>query len=456
LPIGTLLTALILQALAGRERYRALRPAVPVILLLGLLSAGLSCLTGYLLSLDGDYDPNLVSWHKWMAISLTVLSILVYVRLRYKGFDLVHTILSLLLLVLLLVTGHLGGSLTHGAGYLTDPFLNGGNYPGVAADTPIANVQEARAYGEIIRPILQNNCYSCHGATRQKGGLRMDGADAMLKGGKDGLVILPGRGDGSELIKRLLLPPEDEHHMPPRQKKQLNERQLALLHWWIDQGADFTRKVKELKQPDSIRPALLALQQKHSPSMAYADIPSDPVEAADPKAIRDLAAKGVLVMALAQKSNWLEVDFAGWTGKPAERASLVTLLLPLKRQLLSVDLANLDVGDSDLVVIGQCGALRSLNLSNTKISDRGLASLTTLPNLRVLKLVGTAVSGRGLLALRSLKKLRAIYLYLADVRSSDWPLLKKTFPGAALDSGGYSIPVLAKDTQVVKAPKRLG
>ena len=48
--------------------------------------------------------------------------------------------------------------------------------------------------------------------------------------------------------------------MPPKQKPQLNEKEIALIHWWIDEGADFNKKVKELKQPEIIKPYLLALQ----------------------------------------------------------------------------------------------------------------------------------------------------------------------------------------------------
>jgi uncharacterized membrane protein len=466
LPIGMLLAALLLQALSTRKKYTGLRPAVPVVLLAGLISAVLSCMTGYLLSLSGDYDDSLVSWHMWMGISLTILSAVLYFWILRRGVDRVYIILSLLLLVLIVVTGHLGGSLTHGPDYLTGPFTGGGGgaqagLAGLAVDTPIANVQEARAYEEIIRPILQNDCYGCHGSGRQKGGLRVDGPAALLKGGKDGIVLVPGKGDASELIKRLMLPLEEEHHMPPKEKKQLNERQLALVHWWIDQGADFTHKVKELKQPDSIRPALLSLQGRRS-RPAASDLPSGPAPAADPAAIAALAAKGVLVMPVAQNSNWLEAEFEGQTppgpgggsmaAKPGSLDSLVSLLLPLHKQLVSLQLGNAGIGDSALAVVGRCEELRSLDLTNTRISDKGLGALGSLHELRVLTLVGTSVTADGVAAdLRSLSKLRSLYLYRTHVTARDWSLLKKVFPAVLLDSGGYSIPVLAGDTEVVKA-----
>ena len=210
LPIGIILAALLLQLLAGRPAYSALRPAVMVLLLAGFLSALASCVTGLLLSQSGEYDEGLVGWHMWVGIGLTVLSGIVYIRVGRRGFDRVHTGLSLGLFVLIVVTGHLGGSLTHGADYLS---FGGGLGAASEVDSPIGNVQAARAYMQVVRPILRDNCYGCHGATRQKGGLRLDDTLAILKGGKDGVVVLPGRGGASELIKRLLLPEGDEHHM---------------------------------------------------------------------------------------------------------------------------------------------------------------------------------------------------------------------------------------------------
>lgn len=445
LPIGMLLAALLLQVLAGRPAYSTLRPAVPVMLLAGVVSAVASCVTGWLLSLSGEYDAGLVAWHMWMGICLTGLSAFVYTRVRREppagSSRRVSMVLSLGLLGLIVVTGHLGGSLTHGADYLS--FGSGSEK--TVADTPIVNVQEAKAYAEVVRPIFRNNCYSCHGASRQKGGLRMDETAGLMKGGKDGVVILPGRADASELIKRLLLPVEDEHHMPPKEKKQLNERQLMLLHWWIDQGADLTRAVKELKQPDPVRSALLALQESRPRVPVVSDVPVESVETADTRAIAALAARGVRVMPVAQNSNWLEADFGGLGGN-----ELIPLLLPLKKQLIALRLDHTGVGDTALAMVAQCLALRSLDLANTRITDAGLVGLKVLQELRVLNVVGTAVSAEGVGRLRALPKLRNIYLYRTKVAREDWASLKKAFPAAMLDTGGYSIPVLVTDTAVVR------
>jgi uncharacterized membrane protein len=442
LPIGILVIALILQVLVRNERFASLRPALPVVLLAGLASAVLSCVTGFLLFRTGDYDGTLVSWHMWMALTLTFVSFVFWVRSHAgRGFDRMGYWLGIIVFVLVMVTGHLGGSLTHGEDYLTGA-LGGGEVFTVSFKT-IPDVQQALVYEDIVKPVLQTKCYSCHGPNKQKGGLRLDDPGAIVKGGKDGVVLVAGHGDSSELIKRMLLPEGDEHHMPPKDKSQVTAQQQLLLSWWIDQGADHTKKVKELVQPDKVRPALLALQQGPG-KVAEAEtlLPEEAAAAADEGVLRDLRKAGVVVIAVAQGSNYLSVKFSGPAG--------LSLLGKLKKQLVQLDLSDIGVGDSAMDVVGQCDELRSLVLSNTRVTDKGLARVSGLKELRVLNLVGTKVTGVGLLSLQPPKHLHAVYLYHTGVREKDWDRLKVLFKGAVLDSGGYRLPELSTDTAVVR------
>src|SRR6516225_7537681 len=57
----------------------------------------------------------------------------------------------------------------------------------VAAAEPDFNFFETK-----IRPVLVERCYECHGEKKQKGGLRLDGKAALLKGGDSGPIVVPG------------------------------------------------------------------------------------------------------------------------------------------------------------------------------------------------------------------------------------------------------------------------
>ena len=451
LPIGILLIALILQLLATKEKFHSLGAAIPIVLLAGVLSAVLSCITGFMLYRSSDYDKALVSWHMWMALALTFMAFALCARsFSGRAFDRTGKWLGAGVLLLLTITGHLGGSLTHGEDYLSGAL--DGSSEGVSIVPLVANVQEAAVYDSIVKPMLAVGCYSCHGSRKQKGGLRLDNPAAIAKGGKDGIVLVAGKADSSELIKRMLLPESDDHHMPPKGHRQLSRGQMALLSWWIDQGADYTKRVKELPQPEKVRPALLGLQKgsglglgSGSPSDMPAVIPEEAVEPGDKKAIAGLRAAGVVVIPVAQNSNYLSVNFSGVHG-----AALVPLLLSLRKQLVQLDLSGAGVGDSAMEVVKKCVALRYVNLSNTGVTDRGVVMLGDLQELRVLNLVGTRVTGEGLLSMLPPKHLHALYLYHTRVEGRYWEKLKGLFKGAVLDSGGYVLPKLVTDTAVVR------
>ena len=92
-------------------------------------------------------------------------------------------------------------------------------------------------YAAHVQPILSANCYKCHAGMNHRGGLRLDSADAILKGGRDGAVIVPGHADQSLLIKLIRHegPPEDPKPMPPRSK--LSDADIAAVTAWVQAGA---------------------------------------------------------------------------------------------------------------------------------------------------------------------------------------------------------------------------
>ncbi|MEJ7692392.1 c-type cytochrome domain-containing protein [Daejeonella sp.] len=412
-----------------------------LVVLFGVLSAFVACVTGYLLSYSGDYDGDLIDWHMWMGLGVLGVSILLYVQIVYSPFNISHKVLTLALFILISVAGHLGGSLTHGTDYLSFSLS-------ASADTstiikPIGNVQEANAYADVIQPMLKIKCYGCHGPNKQKGGFRMDSPASLMKGGKKGVNIVPGKANESELLKRLLLPAEDKKHMSPKEKPQLDEKQIAIIGWWIDQGASFDKKVKDLQQTENIKSYLLALQHAPPKKEAPATIPQKTVEAADNKSLTALDARGVLILPVAKNSNYLMANFI--TATKITDADL-RLLLPLKKQLIWLKLGGVPLTDSSLSILGQCTGLTVLHLNNTSITDQSLASLKTLSRLNTLNVVGTKVTEVGLKELQGLKQLRFLYLYQTQVNRRNWSVLEGMFPKTRIDSGGYVLKTLSTDT----------
>lgn len=445
LPIGILLLAGLFQLLALKPNYAALHGATSIALFWGMIAAIASCISGYLLSLSGDYDEELVSTHQWFGISTAFISLIAYLFHRWENVFAKWVIL--LMVPLIIITGHFGGTLTHGADYLTQGFSKT-EKAGEKEIKPIADVQEAHVYAEIIQPIFESKCYTCHNKRKKKGGLRLDEPSFILKGGKDGEVIKPGNAAESDMIKRLLLPRNDEDHMPPKEKPQLKDNEIEILHWWIGTGASFDKKTKELEQLEKIKPILLALQKevKKTPP----DLPQTPVDKADEKALQKLKERGIVVLPVAQNSNYLKANFIT---VDSVTNNDIALLLPIRKQLVWLNLSGKKIADTILTTVSQLTNLTRLQIDNTPVSDKGLASLTSLTDLQYLNLVGTAVTTAGVLQLKSLARLQAIYLYKTFIKSSDWQILKNNFPKVTLDTGGYVVPIFETDTTLVPFPK---
>src|SRR5436190_12538389 len=105
---------------------------------------------------------------------------------------------------------------------------------GIVAQPVLA--QNKVDFAKDVLPILENNCFKCHGADKQKGKLRLDSRDAALKGGKDGPALVAGNADKSEIVRRITLPKTDDDFMPS-EGEPLTKQQIDVLKDWINGGA---------------------------------------------------------------------------------------------------------------------------------------------------------------------------------------------------------------------------
>jgi ankyrin repeat protein len=114
-------------------------------------------------------------------------------------------------------------------------------------------------FGRDVRPLLQQNCISCHGATEQNGGMRLDRKSSALK--PAARRIVPGNSANSILYHRVLNS-EFGTQMPPT--GELRSEQIATIKAWIDQGAEWPDALSneaELAPPDPA--AIAAVQMLH-------------------------------------------------------------------------------------------------------------------------------------------------------------------------------------------------
>jgi hypothetical protein len=91
-------------------------------------------------------------------------------------------------------------------------------------------------FAREVLPILQRSCFECHGEKKATGGLRLDSAAALAKGGDSGAVVIPKNPAESELLRRIALPKNDGDVMPNRGEP-LNAAEVAKIKAWIEAGA---------------------------------------------------------------------------------------------------------------------------------------------------------------------------------------------------------------------------
>jgi uncharacterized membrane protein len=462
LPIGIILLAFLFEWLSQRDAYGYLAPAVRPAYGIGALSALLACGTGYLLAEDGGYDPETLERHRWVGIATAVFSTARFLADRSKAFQGfkkgVRLLPSVMLLILITVGGHLGGTLTHGSGYLWEGAPTWvrnslGEEKVSSAPIGLADVQEARVYDDLVARVLQEKCIGCHGVGKQKGGLRLDATERILAGGEHGKVIVAGDPVGSEMYRRAMLPLEDDDHMPPKGKPQLTSAETALLEWWIRNGHDFEKKVRDVPQSATEKTFLTSFETGASSKSAAPPslLPVEEVEAASASVVQSLRSLGVLAMPLDPSRNYLRVSFQNLE-RPAD--SVAALLIGIREQVLVLDMAGSDLSDAGCPSLSELRNLRRLNLTDSRITDAGLARLATLTELETLNLNGTGITGNALQSLATLKKLRNLYLFRTKVNASEVASLARAIPSTRIDTGNYRLQLLEGDTSEVTAPPK--
>jgi len=171
---------------------------------------------------------------------------------------------------------HLHSDNSKSAGLLLLLLVCCGSLPAAEGQIPPA-AQHKVDFEAEIRPLLSGSCETCHGAKKQKGGLRLDLRSAALKGGDSGAVILPGKGVESRLV--LLVSGTDKKLVMPPRGKRLTAAQVGVLRAWIDQGAVWPEDPAGSGRIESDHWSLKPVKKPASPEIKDADWVRNPIDA---------------------------------------------------------------------------------------------------------------------------------------------------------------------------------
>ena len=107
----------------------------------------------------------------------------------------------------------------------------------------------AEFFEKSVRPVLVEQCLKCHGPAKQRGGLRVDSREALLKGGDSGPALVPGKPAASLLLKAVR---HDGLRMPPKPAAKLAPQAAASLEAWIAAGAVWPADKGPASGPSSV------------------------------------------------------------------------------------------------------------------------------------------------------------------------------------------------------------
>ncbi|WP_109487470.1 c-type cytochrome domain-containing protein [Occallatibacter savannae] len=396
LPIGLIVLVPVLE-IAGAKRA-ALREAADFVLRVALVLALPTFALGYMLAYGAGDAGGTVTRHVWGAVVLCIgLMLCIVVRPAWVAGEkkMVYPASLSVSLLALLWTGHQGGSITHGSGYLTQyaPRPLRMLIPGASAEDAGGN----SFYALHIHPTLDAKCVSCHGSGSAKAGLRLDTYDDLMKGGKDGTVVVAGKPEASMLLARVTLQPGDPHFMPAEGRTPLTSEEIGWIRAWIGAGASATAT--------------------SVPGVKIANVEAEP----PPQPVGDYSA---LVPEIAQMQHGLGAKLVPVSAKASDGMILRTVdvsssfgdaqLAEFKKfapYIVEAELGRTAVTDASFDTLKTFTHLRALHLEGTAVTGSGLSKLSSLTQLRYLNLSGTKVTAQSVEALKKMPQLRHVYLF---------------------------------------------
>ncbi|MEK0448841.1 MAG: hypothetical protein RL088_1109 [Verrucomicrobiota bacterium] len=196
------------------------------------------------------------------------------------------------------------------------------------AASPCFADSTAEHFESRIRPVLHDRCSECHGAEKQKGGLRLDSRESMLAGGDTGPAISPGKPADSLLLKAIRHEDKDLAMPPAKSGKPLTAAVIADFEKWIADGAVWPgakgvpakRDVFDIAERKQRLPWLWQTPQRQSVPEAPGNTEVDRFISAG------LLAKGLAPAPPADDLTWLRRVYFAITGLPPGRDEMHAFL----------------------------------------------------------------------------------------------------------------------------------
>ena len=399
LPIGALYLTFCLALL---EKFFKSKYIIPIRfgLLFSFVFALISALLGFFLTLGDNFSGQIVDIHMWLGISTALfIGLLLWINKTTK-YSVVFFPLFTFTVILLSVTGHFGGQITHGKDYLKLPDFS---------ISPSTKIDSINLFNTAVKPIIDNKCVKCHNPNKYKGDLMMHSQEAILKGGDRGPLFVSFDPNSSRLYNYPKLPLKDKLHMPPEGNSQLTENEVEILRIWIEKGGEFdkfnaTESFNEIDK--EILTSFFPKERK-----------------VDPPRKQDLEKLIGLDFRLERNSisnNYIEVKFLG----DKLSSKHISALRSVKSQLIKLDLSHSNFNDRLMSKISSFESLQYLKINDTEITDKGLKSISS--SVQSLNLNNNDIGFDSVMTLLENSNLKIVYLWNTNIDLDSQKILKNS------------------------------
>ena len=305
LPIGFIVLGVLIEL--NKNNLKWSKEALQFIFFWASITGIFSIITGYLQYQKEGYLWETIQGHLIAGILTVILSFIFYLYLkRNLVFESIKTrFFTFGHILLLTITGHLGGNITHGEDHLKEPF---NNLVGISSSIEENTIRfyddfaEKPVFTSLIQPLLDDKCVKCHNDKKSKGGLKMHTIESLKQGGKNGYVLNFDKPELSEILIRIHLPEQEKKHMPPSSGKQFSREEINVISQWINQGSSFSQKLNEFKIDDNLVRYFFTTEKPFYPKN---NLPQP-----DGQIIKNIQSKNILILPINKGANFFSISIS--------------------------------------------------------------------------------------------------------------------------------------------------
>lgn len=416
-PIGFLILAILIEIYCSIFKIRVNKSIINFTWFIAFFSSILTTTLGLLIAETGHYIDENLFMHKVFGLSLTTVSFVSwFFRLSFFSnlfSSSFKTLSNTIIVVLLTLTGHYGGNLTHGETYLVDYAPENIKELVVKKNKHVElEIDSVEIYNDLIQPIFNQKCVSCHNKEIFRGNLNMDSYSNLLKGGSSGNPINKSDPRKSLLIKRITMPTSDLKYMPP-DGEPVSFDEIKTLIWWINNLDKSNDNLASLKVEDDIKESLEMLYSINFKEKQWFE--KIIVEKLDESLIQGIDNTIFQIKYVSDDKKFLSVKYL----KKNVSLGDIEKLEKIRGNITYFTAKSSNLSNDMIKSISNFENLVKLEIQDNNINDESIEILQSLNNLEILNIHKTKITSKAIDALKKFKNLKRAYVWGTSISKSE-------------------------------------